>query len=69
MQDIGLGLAIFVSLGVILTLCNHWLPTWFCNNMGWHLEPAVKRFDGCSLSGTCPRCGNHVLQDSQGNWF
>lgn len=37
--------------------------TWFCNFWGW------QSFDGCSKSGTCPRCGKAVLQDGQGNWF
>lgn len=53
----------------LLNLFNKYLPKWFCDNMGWHLEPPHKKFDGCSSYGICPRCGKKVLQDSQGNWF
>jgi len=42
---------------------------WFCTFFGWHKAPDAIGFDGCSLNGMCPRCGTHVLQDSQGNWF
>lgn len=63
---------------ILLALCivfiasamfNRFLPVWFCKHMGWHLEPKEMGFDGCSMNGTCPRCGKQVLQDSQGNWF
>jgi hypothetical protein len=50
-------------------IINKYLPKWFCDKMGWHLEPDLQGFDGCSFNGTCPRCGKKVLQDSQGNWF
>ena len=42
---------------------------WFCDKMGWHNAPVVTGWDGASFEGVCPRCGRHVLQDSQGNWF
>lgn len=42
---------------------------WLCSVMGWHRAPMALMFDGCSFVGTCPRCGNRVLRDSQGNWF
>lgn len=42
---------------------------WICRIMGWHKQPLNGGFDGCSFNGTCPRCGNEVLLDSQGNWF
>lgn len=42
---------------------------WFCDKMGWHKSPNTIGFDGCSATGTCPRCGKHVMCDSQGNWF
>lgn len=42
---------------------------WFCDVMGWHESPKNIGSDGCSLTGTCPRCGKSVMQDSQGNWF
>jgi hypothetical protein len=42
---------------------------WFCEKMGWHKPPERVGFDGCSMEGFCPRCGKHVLRDSQGNWF
>lgn len=64
----GIFLSGFVSL-LVLTLRNRWLPVWFCQHMGWHLAPTTQGFDGCSVTGVCPRCGKKVLQDSQGNWF
>ena len=64
-----ISLAVMVLTGIILALINEHLPKWFCDKMGWHLAPTQIGFDGCSLEGTCPRCGKHVLQDSQGNWF
>lgn len=42
---------------------------WFCKFWGWHKAPEEQGSDGCSNTGTCPRCGAYVLQDSQGNWF
>lgn len=41
----------------------------FCGVFGWHTAPHTQSFDGASLGGMCSRCGVHVLQDSQGNWF
>ena len=48
---------------------SFWTSQWFCNKMGWHLQPKTIGIDGCSLIGICPRCGERVLQDGQGNWF
>jgi len=62
-------LFILVGSMVTLALCNRYLPKWFCDHIGWHLTPTTQDFDGCSLTGCCPRCGKSVLQDSQGNWF
>ncbi|MHA1469273.1 MAG: hypothetical protein ACTSSP_01785 [Candidatus Asgardarchaeia archaeon] len=42
---------------------------WFCHTMGWHLNPSIQGFDGCSSTGICPRCNEAVMQDGQGNWF
>lgn len=42
---------------------------WFCEKLDWHKAPTQQGFDGASMHGTCPRCKNKVLQDSQGNWF
>lgn len=54
----------------VLALISYFSKSeWFCNVFGWHNAPARVGFDGVSLNGTCPRCGRHVLQDSQGNWF
>lgn len=54
---------------MIKKLCKK-IGLWFCNGfLGWHKAPKVRGFDGCSINGICPRCGKHVLQDSQGNWF
>lgn len=66
---------IAIICGVILiglwsiVFFNRWLPRWFCDKMGWHLAPKLQGFDGCSLTGICPRCGKEILRDSQGNWF
>lgn len=62
-------LFILILIGWLLALNNKRLPVWFCKHMGWHLRPKQVGFDGCSLTGICPRCGEHVMQDSQGNWF
>lgn len=63
----------FSGLSVILfslVVVNLWSKnSWFCKVMGWHKEPWNILFDGCSLSGKCPRCKKRVLKDSQGNWF
>lgn len=42
---------------------------WFCKKMGWHITPGATGFDGCSMTGTCPRCHESIMQDGQGNWF
>lgn len=42
---------------------------WFCNTMGWHITPGPQGFDGCSVTGQCPRCKKDVMRDGQGNWF
>jgi len=60
---------VLISAAIMCALCNRYLPIWFCHHMGWHLAPTNIGFDGCSNEGICPRCGKHVLQDSQGNWF
>ncbi len=53
----------------ILGMCNRFLPVWACRIMFWHRPPREQGFDGCSFTGVCPRCGDKVLQDGQGNWF
>lgn len=69
-QGIFLGLLMVLSFtGLLSALLNRWLPKWACSKMGWHLAPTHTGFDGCSRTGVCPRCGQSVLQDSQGNWF
>lgn len=50
-------------------LNNHLNWKWLCKNAGWHQSPKKMGFDGCSLNGSCPRCGKDVMQDSQGNWY
>jgi len=60
-------IAVFILM--LLVTFNDYLPRWFCDHIGWHLTPTKQGSDGCSLTGTCPRCGKSVLQDSQGNWF
>jgi hypothetical protein len=62
---------VFLFVMVVLGFVHQFFKktTWFCSFMGWHLEPENKGFNGCSMNGVCPRCGNKVLLDSQGNWF
>lgn len=62
---------IIIIFGLVVLSLNKCLPKcrWFCDRLGWHLEPHPKYFVGCNINGTCPRCGKKVLQDSQGNWF
>ena len=64
---------IVIVLGVAFMIWSHFSKyshnEWFCNKMGWHLAPTEQGFDGCSSTGTCPRCNKAVLLDSQGNWF
>jgi len=48
---------------------REWKKKWFCGTMGWHIKPKTVSSDGFQSSGNCPRCGVHVLLDSQGNWF
>jgi len=59
----------FVGTLFIAHFCNRWLPKWACSRLEWHLPPTEQGFDGCSLTGRCPRCKKEVLLDSQGNWF
>lgn len=43
--------------------------TWFCKIMGWHQTPLdIKHIGGDNYTGQCPRCGKHILLDSQGGW-
>jgi hypothetical protein len=57
----------------VLVLALHLLHKYggvrMCRIMRWHLAPTHQNFDGASLNGKCPRCGEFVMQDSQGNWF
>jgi len=65
-----LALAAVIVTMLILGIVSSFSPSkWFCRVMGWHREPNEQGFDGVSLNGCCPRCGKHVLLDSQGNWF
>ena len=66
---IGILIIILIVISILLAIFNKYLPIWFCNKMHWHLRPLDIGFDGCSPTGKCPRCGKHVLRDSQGNWF
>jgi hypothetical protein len=46
--------------------------TWawlLCRVLGWHVGRHRFSFDGASVHAECGRCGDRVLQDSQGNWF
>jgi len=69
-MDIILSVILFFLLLILLAaFFNKHLPVWFCTKMGWHLAPRDKGWDGCSMTGKCPRCNKAVLMDSQGNWF
>jgi hypothetical protein len=63
---LGLGIFVMVMLSIISSFSS---SKWFCDTFGWHRAPIHQGFDGCSINGTCPRCGKEVMQDSQGNWF
>ena len=62
-------IAMVLGSGILLAVLNPWLPEWACTSLGQHRGPRTQGFDGISFNGCCPRCGKHVLQDSQGNWF
>lgn len=63
-------LVVLIATMFILCIVNLFSSNrWFCRALGWHKEPNKTGFDGVSLNGRCPRCGKHVLLDSQGNWF
>jgi len=48
-------LVFLVSVVAMAILNNHLNWKWLCKNAGWHQEPKRTRFDGCSLTGKCPR--------------
>lgn len=58
-----------IIIMIMLAICNRFLPRWFCDKMGWHLKPKKIERDQVNQKGICPRCGIHVMRDSQGNWF
>ena len=63
------GILLLFGLAPII---GDWLcgTTWACGIFGWHNgDGGTQSFDGCSLHGVCSKCGKHVMQDSQGNWF
>lgn len=43
----------------------------FHDMMGWHLpdKDALIRFDGVNTHCVCEICHDHIMRDSQGNWF
>lgn len=70
MYYIGIAVLILsITLFILMIISRFSKSTWFCKIFGWHKAPIVQGFDGCSFNGICPRCGEYVLQDSQGNWF
>ena len=74
METLGIVLAciffpLFIGLVTLSIIDRFSKSKWFCRVMGWHKAPNSQGFDGCSFNGTCPRCSERVLQDSQGNWF
>ena len=66
---------IFMSFFVILFGCmlidKIFKLKFFCKLIGWHSvsKKEIVRFNGCSKVSICEKCGDEVLQDSQGNWF
>jgi hypothetical protein len=61
--------AFFIIFMVGCAVFNEYLPVWFCHYMQWHVKPKQTTFNGCNEIGMCSRCGQRVMQDSQGNWF
>lgn len=60
----------FVALLFVFLFINVFSSsTWFCTFWGWHKAPKHQTNDGVNQKGTCSRCGEKVMQDSQGNWF
>jgi hypothetical protein len=37
--------------------------------MNRHKEPRYPRFDGVSMTGRCPHCGEFCLRSREGVWF
>lgn len=61
---------IFVSIALIAAFVEHKKtkkPFSCC--LEYHRPTGKVGFDGCSLSCVCKKCGDELLQDSQGNWF
>ena len=44
--------------------------TILCDWLDWHKpDGAPVWFDGCSFHSFCIRCGEEIMEDSQGGWF
>ena len=68
--------AMMVCAGIMITymvasLSCRCLPyTWVCDLAGTHFPSVgVNSFDGCSNHSKCKKCGEKIMQDSQGGWF
>lgn len=61
--------SIVVALLALMLLDFVFQWRWTCRVFGWHNGKGERWFDGCSVHSTCTKCGQEVMQDSQGNWF
>ena len=72
---IGILGCVFVCPYILLIVDRFKGTHYSCTMWGWHNGKGGVSYagemtnDGCSNHGTCSKCGKHVMQDSQGNWF
>lgn len=62
-------LSLLVMLFLLSIVSKFSKNKWFCTFWGWHKDPKITGFDGCSLTARCLRCDEFMMKDSQGNWF
>ena len=64
---------LIVAFGIILAIIDRITGTthYSCTIFGWHNGngSTEAKFDGVTVHSTCSKCGQEVMQDSQGNWF
>lgn len=69
---LGLAIALFLTPFVLLIIDKSLGTAISCSTFGWHNGKGKSDgpgFDGCSVHAKCSKCGQEVMQDSQGNWF
>lgn len=65
------GLYIISLIGSVLYFKLGWCKWFYHDILHWH-EPDKSKpitFDVVNIHSTCKYCGQHIIQDSQGNWF